>query len=148
VAVLIADASRAGDAETICRTLRGAAPYCRIHAATIDPVSEFGEGSAHRAHGISAALRSDVVLYLAAEIDRKGAALIALRERAGFTLRLTEPEAARAWYSTNRRRSLYVLGALPGAFGALALALELGCADAGAAQRVRERSEYSSLIAV
>ena len=63
-------------------------------------------------------------------------------------LRLTEPEYARAWFIPNRRRSLYVLGEFPGAFGSLALALELGCSDPAAAQRLRERSQQPALIAV
>jgi len=131
------DAARAADAEAICRRLRDSAPYCRIRAHAIDPVTEFADGSAHRARSVAAVMQSDIVLFLAANTDRTNAALIALRERAGFTWRLTEPEFARVWFSTNRERSLYVLGELPGAFGSLALALELGCGDLAAAQRVR-----------
>jgi hypothetical protein len=138
--VLVADPARAGDALTVCRTLQQTAPYVRIHALTIDPEREFAESAAYRARGVSSALRSDVVLYLATATAKANAALIALRERAGFTLRLSEPEYARAWFSPNRRRSLYVLGAFPGAFGSLALALELGCSDPDAAQRLRERT--------
>jgi len=148
VTVLIADPSRGADAEAICRTLRAAAPSCRIHAHSVDPEREFGEDDAHRARGVAAALRSDVVLYLGETSGRANASLIAVRERAGFTVRLTEPEFARAWFSANQRRSLYVLGALPGALGSLALALELGCSDPAAAQYVRARSESPSLIAV
>jgi hypothetical protein len=148
VTVLIAGPSRAGDAETACRALRQAAPYARIHAQTIDPESEFAESTAHRARGVAAALRSDIVLYLASATEKTSAALITFRERAGFTLRLTEPEYARAWFSPNRRRSLYVLGEFPGAFGSLALALELGCSDPVAAQRLRERPQQPALIAV
>jgi hypothetical protein len=148
VTVLIADPSRADDAETACRALRQAAPYARIHAQTIDPMLEFAESAAHQARGVALALRSDIVLYLAAATDKKSAALIALRERAGYTVRLAEPEYARAWFSANRRRSLYVLGAFPGAFGSLALALELGCLDPDAAQRMRDRLQQPSLIAV
>ena len=146
VAVIVADPLGANDAELICRTLRQAAPYCRINAHAIGP-GELAESAAHRARGVAVALRSDVVLYLSAATDRPNATLIALRERAGFTVRLTEPEFARAWFSPNRRRSLYVLGALPGAFGSLALALELGCADPAAAQRVRSQAR-PSFIAV
>jgi hypothetical protein len=148
VIVLIADPARAGDAETACRALRQAAPYARIHAHTIDPAAQFAESAGHRAGGVAAALRSDVVLYLATANDKANAALIALRERAGYTLRLSEPEYARAWFSPNRRRSLYVLGAFPGAFGSLALALELGCSDPAGAQRMRDRLPQPSLIAV
>lgn len=131
------DPARAADAQAICRRLRDSAPYCRVRAHAIDPVAEFSEDTAHRTGAVAAALQSDVVLYLASGIDRTSAALIALRERAGFTWRLAEPEFARVWFSPNGERSLYVLGELPGAFGALALALELGCGDFAAAQRVR-----------
>jgi hypothetical protein len=148
VAILIADPSRADDGEAVCRALRQAAPYARIHAQTIDPVREFAEGAGYRTHAVAAALRSDVVLYLATATDKANAALIALRERAGYTLRLSEPEYARAWFSPNRRRSLYVLGAFPGAFGSLALALKLGCSDPAAAHRMRDRLQQPSLIAV
>lgn len=148
VTVLITDPSRAGDAERTCLALRQAAPYCRIHAQTINPEREFAESAAHRARAVTAALRSDVVLYLAAATHATNAALIAFRERAGYTVRLSEPEYARAWFTANRRRSLYVLGAFPGALGSLALALELGCSDPAAAQRLRDRGRQPSLIAV
>jgi len=52
VTVLIADSSRADDAETACRALRQAAPYARIHAQTINPQREFAEDAAHRARGM------------------------------------------------------------------------------------------------
>jgi hypothetical protein len=137
VTVLLPDARRAGDAEAICERLRDAAPYCRIRAHGFDPAKEFANGSAHRARVVAAAMQSDVVLFLAANTDRTNAALIALRERADFTRRLTEPAFARAWFSTNRKRSLYVIGDFPGAFDSLALALALGCGDPAAAQRLR-----------
>ncbi len=124
------------------------APYCRIHAQTINPERELAESAAHQARSVAAALRSDIVLYLAAATDKKNAALIALRERAGYTVRLSEPEYARAWFSANHRRSLYVLGAFPGAFASLALALELGCSDPAAAQRMRDQLQPPALIAV
>lgn len=148
VTVLIPDSTRTGDAEAICRILRDVAPYCRIRAHTIDPAIELADGSAHRARIVAAVMQSDVVLYLAKGTDRSNAGLIALRERAGFTLRLTEPEFARAWFSTNRKRSLFVLGAFPGALGSLALALDVGCSDPAAARRVREDRQEPALAAV
>ena len=146
--VLIADPLLTNDAETICRTVRDAAPYCRIRVHAIDPANDFATDSAHHARAVAAALQSDVVLYLCSGTTSTRAALISLRERAGFTVRLAEPEFARAWFSENGRRSLYVLGQLPGALGSLALALEIGCADFNAAQRVRDGRARPLLAAV
>jgi hypothetical protein len=148
VTVVIPDPIRSDDAETICRTLRSTAPYCRIHVHTVDPASEFSEESAHAKRTVATVMQSDVVLYLSSGSARASAGLIALRERAGFTWRLSEPDFARVWFSKNRKRSLYVLGELPGALGALALALELGFADPAAAQRVRDGGGRPELAAV
>lgn len=140
IAILIADASRGDDAEEICRALRRAAPYCRLHVLTAASENEFDESGAHGARLVAAALHSDVILYVSGAADRAGAALIALRERAGFVERLTEPDFARVWFSANRKRSLYVLGALPVALSVVALALEIGCGDPAAAERMRGAS--------
>lgn len=148
VTVSIPDATRTNDAEALCRILRDVAPYCRIRAHAIDPASELAEGTAHRARIVAAVMQSDVVLYLAKSTDRSNAALIALRERAGFTLRLTEPELARAWFTPSRKRSLFVVGEFPGALAALALALDVGCVDPAAARLVREGRQQFALAAV
>jgi hypothetical protein len=148
VTVLIPDSTRTDDAEAICRVLRTVAPYCRIRAHAIDPAIEFADDFAHRARIVGAVMQSDVVLYLTKNTDRSNAGLIALRERAGFTLRLTEPEFGRAWFTANRKRSLFVLGELPGAFTSLAHALDVGCADPAAARRVREDLQHPMLAAV
>ncbi|MGA2395794.1 MAG: hypothetical protein ABSH03_20855 [Candidatus Lustribacter sp.] len=145
VTVVIPDPHRSDDAETICRMLRNSAPYCRIYVHTIDPVSEFTEEAAHASRTVARVMQSDVVLYLTNGSDRSSAGLIALRERAGFTSRLTEPDFACVWFTKNRKRSLYVLGDLPGALGALALALELGFVDPAAAQQVRDGLQQPAL---
>jgi hypothetical protein len=148
VTVLIPDATRTADAEAICRILQNVAPYCRIRAHTIDPPIEFADGSAHRARIVAAVMQSDVVLYLTKNTARSNAGLIALRERTGFTSRLTEPEFARAWFSASRKRSLFVVGEFPGALGSLALALDVGCGDPAAARRLREDRQQPVLAAV
>ncbi len=126
VSILISEPARGADAETIGRRLRSVARGCSIDVHTIDPLS-----------AVPAACRADVVLYVGGETAATRAALVALRERAGFTTRFLEPEFARAWFTTDHARSLFVLGALPGAWAGLALALELGVGDHDAAQRVR-----------
>jgi hypothetical protein len=93
-------------------------------------------------------MQSDVVLYLTKNTARSNAGLIALRERTGFTSRLTEPEFARAWFSASRKRSLFVVGEFPGALGSLALALDVGCGDPAAARRLREDRQQPVLAAV
>lgn len=146
VMVLIPDPNRTGDAETICRLLRDTAPYCRIRVHAIDPAREFADDTAHCKRTIAAVLESEVVLYLTTGTDRTSAGLIALRERAGFTWRFGEPEYARVWFSRDHKRSLYVLGEMPGALGALALALDLGCADPVAAQLMRDRPQPAFVV--
>jgi hypothetical protein len=138
VTVVIPDPRRTADAERICRLLRSSAPYCSIHVHAVDPASEFADDTAYAKRTVATVMQSDVVLYLTSDSARVSAGLIALRERAGFTWRLSEPDFARVWFSKNRKRSLYVLGELPGALGALALALDLGFADPAAARRVRD----------
>jgi hypothetical protein len=139
IALLLADPSRAEDARAIRDTLARVAPYCGVQTHAFDSVHQLNEESPRFARGVAAALWSDVVLFFAPQRDaRTNAALIALRERSGFTERFHEPEFARAWFTANGKRSLYVLGSLPGAFGALALALEYGCADPDGAQRLRD----------
>jgi hypothetical protein len=138
IALLLADQRHTGEARTIRNVLVQVAPNCAVQTHAFDSVHQLNEESPRFARGVAAALRSDVVLFLAPERDaRTNAALIALRERSGFTERFHEPEFARAWFTANGRRSLYVLGALPGALGALALALEYGCGDPDAARQLR-----------
>jgi len=138
VALLLADPGRADEARAIRDVLAEVAPYCGVQTHAFDSVPQLNEESPRFARSVAAALWSDVVLFLAPERNaRTNAALIALRERSGFTERFHEPEFARAWFTANGRRSLYVLGALPGAFGALALALEYGCSDPDGARRLR-----------
>jgi hypothetical protein len=148
VALLLADPGRADEAREIRAALAEVAPYCGVQMHAFDSVNQINEESPRFARSVAAALWSDVVLFFAPESDaRTNAALIALRERSGFTERLHEPEFARAWFTPNGRRSLYVLGKLPGAFGALALALEYGCSDPDGARRLRTlRSEASQLV--
>jgi hypothetical protein len=138
VALLLPDPRHADEARAICAALAEVAPYCGVQTYAFDSVRQINEESPRFARSVAAALWSDVVLFFAPESDaRTNAALIALRERSGFTERFHEPEFARAWFTANGRRSLYVLGRLPGAFGALALALEYGCSDPDGAQRLR-----------
>jgi len=138
VALLIADSKRTEDARTIRDLLARVAPYCGVRMHVFDSPQQLNEAAPQFARGVAAALWSEVVLFFAPDRDaRANAALIALRERSGFTERFAEPRFARAWLTPNGRRSLYVLGALPGAYGALALALEYGCGDPDAAQAMR-----------
>jgi len=147
VALLVADPRRTGEARAIRDVLVQVAPYCGVQTHAFDSVHQLNEESPRFARGVAAALWSDVVLFLSPERDaRTNAALIALRERSGFTERFHEPEFARAWFAANRRRSLYVLGSLPGALGALALALEYGCGDPDAARRLRDRAHGTSKL--
>jgi hypothetical protein len=138
VTLLLADPNRADDARMIRDVLARVAPYCGVQTHVFNSVDQFNEASPQFARSVAAALWSDVVLFLAPARDaRTNAGLIALRERSGFTQRFPEPELARVWITPNGRRSLYVLGALPGALGALALALEFGCGDPDGAQQLR-----------
>jgi hypothetical protein len=139
VTVVIPDPVRSDDALTICRLLRTTAPYCRIYVHRIDPATEFADDSAYAKRTVAAVMKSDVVLYLTSASDRTSAGLISLRERAGFVRRLSGPDAARVWFSKNRKRSLYVLGELPGAIEALALAL-------GGSALPDTRMEHASLV--
>jgi hypothetical protein len=147
VALLLADPRRTADVRAIRDVLVQVAPYCGVRMHAFDSVHQLNEESPRFARGVAAALWSDVVLFVAPEHHaRTNAALIALRERSGFTERFHEPEFARAWFTANRRRSLYVLGALPGALGALALALEYGCGDPDAARRLRDHAHDTSKL--
>jgi hypothetical protein len=138
VALLIADPKHIEDARTIRDILARVAPYCGVQTHVFDSVHLLNDESPRFGRGVAAALWSDIVLFLAPERNaRTNASLIALRERSGFTERFQEPEFARVWLTPNARRSLYVLGALPGAYGALALALEYGCSDPDAARSLR-----------
>jgi hypothetical protein len=139
VALLLADPDRTEDARAIRNILAQVAPYCRVQTQAFDSMHQLNEDSPRFAHSVAAALWSEVVLFLAPERDaRTNAALIALRERSGFTERFHEPEFARAWFTPNGRRSFYALDALPGAYGVLALALEVGCCDPDGARRLRD----------
>jgi hypothetical protein len=130
VALLLADPGRTGEARAIRDVLAQVAPYCDVQMHAFDSVHQLNEESPRFARGVAAALLSDVILFFAPERDaRTNAALIAFRERSGFTERFHEPEFARAWFTADGRRSLYVLGSLPGAFGALALALKFAFAS-------------------
>jgi hypothetical protein len=149
VALLLADPDRADDAGAIRDALAEVAPYCGVQTHAFDSVHQLNEESPRFARSVAAALWSDVVLFMAPERNaRTNAALIALRERSGFTERFHEPEIARAWSTPNGRRSLYVLGALPGAFGALALALEYGCSDPDGARRLRDLNRAKAELIV
>jgi hypothetical protein len=146
VTVLLADPARAEDAGVIRDLFGRAAPYCGVQTHVFDSAQQLNDDSPRFARGVAAALWSDVVLYLPGRhATRSNAALIALRERSGFTERFHEPEFARMWMTPNGRRSLYVIGDLPGAFGALAHAIEYGCGDPEGARRlqsiVRDRPE-------
>jgi hypothetical protein len=139
VALLIADPKRAADACAIRDILARVAPYCGVQTHVLESVHQLSEESPRFARSVAAALWSEIVLFLASGRNmRTSATLIALRERSGFTERFHEPEFARVWLTPNGRRSLYVLGALPGAYGALATALEYGCSDPAGAQALRQ----------
>jgi hypothetical protein len=138
VALLIADPRHTEDARNIRDLLARVAPYCGVQTHVFDSAHQLNEQSPRFARSVAAALWSEIVLFFAPNRDaRTNASLIALRERSGFTERFAEPEFARVWLTPNGRRSLYVLGALPGAYGALAHALEHGCSDPDAARSLR-----------
>jgi len=138
VSVLLAGPARADDARTIRDLLARVAPYCGVQTHAFESAQQLNDESPQFARGVAAALWADVVLYLPPARDtRSNAALIALRERSGFTKRYHEPEFARMWMTPNGRRSLYVIGEFPGAYGALEHALEFGCADPDGARRLR-----------
>jgi hypothetical protein len=149
VALLLADPQRTADARSIRNLLAQVAPYCRVQTHAFDSIHQLNEASPRFARSVAAALWSDVVLFhVPARDARTSAALIALRERSGFTERFHEPELARAWFTRNGRRSLYVLGAPPGAYGTLALALEVGCCDPDAARRLRDLLHVNARLVV
>jgi hypothetical protein len=126
IAVVVAGSDRAADARTIRAMLADVAPDCAVSMHAFDAAA-LSEGSPGFARCVAAALSADAVLFVAPVRDaRTNAGLIALRERSGFTKRFSEPEFARAWFTADGRRSLYVVGVLPGAFAAVNLALELG----------------------
>jgi len=92
VALLLADPGRADEARAIRDVLAEVAPYCGVQTHAFDSVPQLNEESPRFARSVAAALWSDVVLFLAPERNaRTNAALIALRERSGFTERFHEP---------------------------------------------------------
>jgi hypothetical protein len=149
VALLLTDPGHADAARTIRSLLARVAPYCHVQTHVFDSIHQLNEESPRFAHSVAAALWSEVVLFVAPTRDaRTNAALIALRERSGFTERFHEPEFARVWFTPNGRRSLFVLGKLPGGFAALALALEVGCRDPDGARRLRDVLRDDSQLVV
>jgi hypothetical protein len=139
VAILLSDERAHADADVIRDVLAEIAPYCRLqtHAFYGGALNETAPAFTR---SVTAASWSDIVLVIAPRASAQtNAALIALRELSGYTQRFAEPKFARAWFTPNGRRSLYLLGAVPGAFAALSLALEYGCRDTEAAHRLRAR---------
>jgi hypothetical protein len=149
VTLLIADPGRADDARAIRDVLARFAPYCGVQTHLFASIDELNEESPQFARGVAASLWSDVVLFLSPPREPRGnAALIALRERSGFTEAFAQPERVRAWLTPNGRRSLYALGSLPGAFGVLALALEYGVGDPDGAQRLRHALQFEERLVI
>lgn len=149
IALLLSNPDLAEDARAIRNLLAHVAPYCRVQTQVFDSVHQLNEESPRFARSVAAALWSEVVLFVAPARDaRTSAALIALRERSGFTERFHEPEFARVWFTPNGRRSLYVVGKVPGAYAALALALEVGCRDPDGARRLRDLLHDGSHLVV
>jgi hypothetical protein len=135
--LLVADPARFDHARAIRGILADVAPYCSVEMHFFDLLHRVDEDSPAFARGVAASLGSDVVLLLAPTPDaRTNAALIALRERAGFTERFHEPQFARIWLTPDHQRSLYILGTLPGAYIVLSLALEFGFSDPDGAKRL------------
>jgi hypothetical protein len=127
VTLLPADRTALAD-ETAFRTaLERFAPYVRVRSVAISEAAKILGGALVSLRAIEAASYSDAVFVLAPEKSTTTqAALITLREEAGFTRRELEPEPefARRWRSSAGKRDLYLVGALPGGYAALALAFE------------------------
>jgi hypothetical protein len=101
------------------------APYVRVRSSAISEAAQLSGEDLLPPEAVEAARSSDAVFVLAPEKSTTTqAALITLREEAGFTWQDAGPELGRRWRSYAGRRDLYVVGAPLGGYAALALALE------------------------
>lgn len=138
VTMLLADPKRTSDAHLIRDVFARVAPYCGVGIHALESIDQLDEDSPHFARGVTAALSSNIVLFLGLHRDaRTNALLIAFRERSGFTQRVLERPFSRIWMTRNGRRSLYEVGALPAAYETVATALEHGFRDPDGARRLR-----------
>jgi hypothetical protein len=137
VTMLLGSPERSDDARAIRDVFGRVAPYCGVRIHALESIDQLDEGSPRFARGVTAALSSDVVLFLGIRDARMNALLIAFRERSGFTQRLHGRPFARMWATRNGRRSLYEIGQLPRAYETLATALEYGFRDPEGARRLR-----------
>jgi hypothetical protein len=138
VTMLVTDPKRSADARLIRDVFGRVAPYCSVGLHALESIEQLDERSPHFARGVTAALSSNIVLFLGLARDaRTNALLIAFRERSGFTQRLLERPFSRMWATRNGRRSLYEIGQLPTAYETVATALEHGFRDPEGARRLR-----------
>jgi hypothetical protein len=87
VTMLVSDPRRSYDARLIRDLFGRVAPYCGVGIHALESIEQLEEGSPRFAHGVTAALSSNIVLFFGARDTRTNALLIAFRERSGYTTR-------------------------------------------------------------